>query len=189
MKKRAKNILIFSAFIVLIAAWIVAFRYINPQSIVASIGATNGYLILFFIGTLGGASIFTGPSYFIALTTLSAGGLNPILLGICGGFGLTIGDTIVMLIGVGAGKKAPEKFQEKIAKFQKLIEKKPDWLTNLILYLYVGFTPLPNEVAVIPLGIVGYKKKTIILFLFLGNLTSGIIGALLVKYGITLFGG
>ncbi len=188
MERRTKNILGFSIFIILIAGWIALFKYINPQLIVAKVGATNGYIILFLIGTLGGASTFTGPSYFIALTTLAAGGLNPVILGICGGLGITIGDTIVFFILVSAAKKAPDKFKEKFEKFEKLIYRKPKWMINLIFYLYVGLTPLPNEIAAVSLGIIGHEKKSVILFLFLGNITSGILGALLVKYGISLFG-
>ncbi|MCL5730365.1 MAG: hypothetical protein M1165_02250 [Candidatus Pacearchaeota archaeon] len=189
MKKRTKNILGFSILILLIIFWVVLFRYINPQLLVAKIGATNGYLILFLLGALGGVSIFTGPSYFIALTTLAIGGLNPLLLGLAGGCGVTIGDSVIFLLGVSAGKKAPEKFQKKLEGLEKRTKNKPDWLVNLILYLYIGFTPLPNEIATIALGLIGYKKKVIIFFLLLGNITSGILTAMLIKFGISLFGG
>ena len=187
MKKRTKNILTFSILIIILGGWILIFKYINPQLIVAKLGATNGYTILFLLGVIGGASTFTGPSYFLALTTLALGGLNPVILGICGGLGVTIGDTIIFTIGLKAGKKAPDKFKEKIAKFEKFLEKKKGWLVNLFLYIYIGFTPLPNELATIPLGLIEYGKKKIILFLLLGNITSGILGALLGIYGINLF--
>ncbi len=189
MKKRTRNIIGFSILILLLAFWIVLFRYVNPQVIVAKIGAANGYLILFLLGALGGVSIFTGPSYFIALTTLAIGGLNPFLLGLAGGLGVTIGDSVIFLLGVSAGKKAPEGFQKKLEALEKRTKNKPDWLVNLILYLYIGFTPLPNELATIALGLIGYKKKTIIVFLLLGNITSGVLTAILIRFGINLFGG
>ncbi|MBS3084286.1 hypothetical protein J4411_00025 [Candidatus Pacearchaeota archaeon] len=188
MRKKTKKILAFSALIIFIVGWILLFNYLNPQAIVAKIGATNGYLILFLLGTIGGASTFTGPSYFIAVTTLSLGGLNPLLIGLCGGLGVTVGDTIIFLIGLSAGKKAPEKFQEKLKKLKRLTEKKPKWLINLILYLYIGLTPLPNELATISLGLIGHRKKIIVLFLLLGNITSGFLGAMLVRLGFNLFG-
>lgn len=187
MKKRTKNILVFSVLILLIAGWIFLFKYVNPQELVAKIGATNGYTILFLLGLIGGASTFTAPSYFIALTTLSIGGLNPILLGLAGGLGITIGDTIIFFIGLVAGRKAPEKFKERLEKIEKRIEKKPRWFVNILLYSYIGFTPLPNEIATIPMGLIGLRKRRIILFLFLGNITSGILGAILVRYGVSFF--
>ncbi|MDP3966373.1 MAG: hypothetical protein Q8Q04_02490 [archaeon] len=187
MKRQTKNILLFAIFIILLAGWILIFKYVNPQSIVAKLGATNGYTVLFLLGTIGGASTFAGPSYFLALATLAIGGLNPVLLGISGGLGVAIGDALIFSIGLKAGKKAPEKFKEKISKFEKYIETKRGWLVNLLLYIYIGFSPFPNEIATIPLGLVGYGKKKIILFLLLGDITSGILGAFLAVYGIKLF--
>ena len=156
MKKNKRNILAFLIFIGLLVLWIFMFKYINPQAIVAKLGATNGYSILFLLGMIGGASTFTAPSYFIALTTLSIGGLNPFLLGLAGGLGITIGDTIIFFIGLSAGKKAPDKFKERVQKLEKRLEKKPKWVVNLILYSYIGFTPLPNEIATISMGLIGH---------------------------------
>ncbi len=187
MNKKQKNILTFSIFILILAGWVLIFKYVNPQELVAKLGATNGYTILFLLGVIGGASTFTAPSYFIALTTLSIGGLNPVLLGLAGGLGITIGDTVIFFIGLAAGRRAPEKFKERLQKLEKRIEKKPKWLVNFLLYAYIGFTPLPNEIATISMGLLGHKKKIILLFLFLGNITSGILGATLVHYGINLF--
>jgi len=187
MKKKKKNILTFSIFIGLSIFWIFIFLYINPQSIVARLGATSGYTILFLLGVIGGASTFTAPSYFIALTTLSVGGLNPFLLGLAGGLGITIGDTVIFFIGLSAGRKAPEKFKNRLEKMEKRIEKKPKWLINLLVYSYIGFTPLPNEIITISMGLLRHKKRTILTLLLLGNITSGILGALLVHYGINFF--
>ena len=189
MKKGVKNILAFSFIIIMIVVWFLIFRYVNPQLLVAKLGATNGYIILFLLGSLGGVSIFTGPSYFIALTTLSVGGLNPVLLGLAGGLGVTIGDLVIFFLGVKAGEKAPERFRSKLTRVEKLIEKKPNWLINLVLYLYIGFTPLPNDIATISLGILGHEKKSIMIFLLIGNITSGILGAYLAQLGVSLFGG
>jgi len=184
MKKRTKVGINFLIFLGVIVLWVAIFRYLNPQLIVAKIGVTNGYLVLLLIGAIGGVSVFTGPSYFIALTTLSVVGLNPLLLGLAGGAGVTIGDTIMFFLGINAGSKAPEKFRTKLNKLEKKIETKPKWLVNLITYSYIAFTPFPNEVVTISLGLIGYKKRLILPILFLGNITSGILGAVLIRYGI-----
>ena len=184
MKRRTIRIISFLIFLGILTLWIVLFKYVNPQVLIGKIGVTNGYIILFLIGAIGGASIFTGPSYFIALATLSIVGLNPILLGIFGGLGVTIGDSITFFIGLSVAKKAPEKIKEKISKIEKILEKRSKKMVNFMIYTYIGFLPLPNEFVTIPLGLIGYKKRIIILFLLLGNITSGILGALLALYGI-----
>ena len=188
MKKRTKNILTFLIFAAILTGWILLFKYVNPQLLVAKMGVTNGYLVLLLIGAIGGASIFTGPSYFVAITTLALVGLNPFLLGLCGGIGITIGDTIIFLMGTKVGKKAPEKIHKKLEKIEKFTEKKPKWFVNLVMFLYIGLTPLPNEVVTISMGMIGHNKKMIILIMLLGNITSGILGALLVQYGVSFFG-
>lgn len=187
MKKRAKNAIVGFVALAIIVAWIILLFNIKPQDLVARIGSTNGYVILFLMGTFGGASIFAGPSYFLALSTLAIGGLNPFLLGICGGTGLAIGDSIIFLLGLSAAQKAPEKFQKKMDRLRKIVEKRKNWMVNLALYLYLAFTPLPNEVATIPLGLVGVERKRIILYLLLANITSGILIALLAPMGISIF--
>ena len=184
MKKGTKKIITFVGFLGIIALWVAVFSYVNPELIVAKIGVTNGYLVLLLIGAIGGVSVFTGPSYFIALTTLSVVGLNPLLLGLAGGFGVTVGDTIMFFLGMNAGSKAPEKFQEKLHKLEKKLENKSRWFVNLITYSYITFTPFPNEIVTISLGLLGYKKRLILPILFLGNISGGILGAILVRYGI-----
>ena len=185
MKKRKKQILTFAFLIGFIAFWILIFSFVNPQEIVAKIGVTNGYIILFVLGTLGGASTFTGPSYYVAVTTLALGGLNPFLLATIGGVGVSIGDSIIFFLGLKAGKKAPEDFQKKFEKITKKLQNKPKYLVRLLLYLYVAFTPFPNEFATIPLGLVGYKPRAIICCLILGNITNALVWIGLAQIGIS----
>ncbi|MBU2052861.1 MAG: hypothetical protein ABIJ14_01355 [Nanoarchaeota archaeon] len=187
MKKRVKNIIIAIIICIILAGWIALFNYISPQELVAKLGARNGYLILFLLGILGGASTFTGPSYFLALTTLSVAGLNPLFLALAGGIGVTIGDSIILILGINAGKKFPGEFKEKVDKLKSFLEKKPEKMIPFLVYLYIGLTPFPNEFVTIPLGLTGYKLRKIIPIILLGNLTSGMIFALTGIYGINYF--
>jgi len=44
-------------------------------------------------------SSITGVSYAATIVTLAAGGLNPLLLGLASGLGISIGDTIYYFLG------------------------------------------------------------------------------------------
>ena len=187
MKRSSKRILISLSIFLIIVFWIALFYYINPQSLVAKLGARNGYAIIFLLGVFGGVSTFTAPSYFIALSTLTIGGLNPFVLALTGAIGVTIGDTVILFLGLKVGKKSPTKFKEKIEKLRTYLEKKPKILVPFMVYAYIGFTPFPNEFATIPLGLTGYKLKKIIPIILLGNLTSGLIFAITGFYGLKYF--
>ena len=187
MKISRKKILICLSILLIIVFWIALFYYINPQKLVAKLGARNGYMIIFLLGTFGGVSVFTGPSYFIALSSLTIGGLNPFVLALIGSIGVTIGDTIILFLGLKAGKKFPDKFKDKREKLRIYLEKKPKRIIPLLVYAYIGFTPFPNEFITIPLGLTGYKLKKIIPIMFLGNITSGLIFAITGFYGLKYF--
>jgi len=189
MKISKKRIIISLVIFAVLIFWIALFYYIDPQSLVAKLGARNGYMIIFLLGTFGGVSTFTGPSYFIALSTLTIGGLNPFALAFIGGIGVTIGDIIILILGLNAGKRFPEKFKEPIEKLRIFLEKKPKKFVPFIIYAYIGFTPFPNEIVTIPLGLTGYHLKKIIPIMFLGNMTSGLIFAITGFYGLKYFYG
>src|SRR5690606_26163262 len=94
---------------------------------------------------------------------------------------------VIFTIGLKAGRKAPEKIREKMEKIERFLEKKGKKLINFLIYIYISFAPLPNELITIPLGLIGYGKKRIIFFLLLGNITSGVLIALLSSYGLNFF--
>jgi membrane protein DedA with SNARE-associated domain len=187
MRRKLRKFCIFLLICLILVLGIISFNYIDPQEIVAKLGVKNGYLIVFFLGILGGASAVTGPSYFIAISTLMIGGLNPFILILVGGLGLTTGDIIILFLGLKAGKKSPERFKEKIEKLNQFLEKRPKKVIPLIVYAYIGFTPFPNELVTIPLGLTGYQLKKIIPIILLGNITSGLIFALAGFYGLKHF--
>lgn len=187
MKKKTKRYIAFFAFIIGIIAAIILISLVKPTEIVDKIGVQNSYLALFIVASLGGVSSITSSSLFIFLSILAAGGLSPLLLGLVGGIGASIGDSLFFYIGTKAENIAPEKMSKKSEKISKIIQSKPKWVVPIMVYLYAGFAPLPNDIMTVPLGFFKYKYKKIIAPLILGNITYTILFSYAAKYGINLF--
>ncbi len=112
MKKKLKRYFIFAGILIFIIAWILILNSISPDSIVAKIGVGNSYIILFLISAIGGVSSISASSYYLAVSVFASGGLNPVFLGLVGGVGVTIGDSLFFYLG----KKA-----EKIFTFYEIL--------------------------------------------------------------------
>lgn len=150
----------------------VLLHYISPTELVERIGVQNGYLVMFLVATLGGVSSFTGVSYVATVLTLSAGGLNPFLLALSSGLGITISDSLFFWIGRHAHHVISSP------RLHAFIERLAIWLGDrspltvaLFIYVYTGFTPLPNDILTGILGLTKQPYRLVIVALTLGNAT------------------
>ncbi len=182
-----KKVILFIILVVLLVSLITSLFFISPTEIVGKVGITNSYLILFVISFFGGFSTGGSVSFLAVLATLAAGGLNPIALGITAGIALAIGDIIMFLIGLRGRELVVGKWKERIDRFSKFVNKKAHKFIPFITYLYIGFTPFPNDVIILSLAAINYPKKKVYLPIILGDLTFAILFAILASMGISLF--
>jgi hypothetical protein len=186
--RRIKRAMIFFGILFFLIAWALFLHFYGPAAIIDWIGVEQGYLIAFFIAAFGGVSTLTATSYFATIITLAAAGLDPLLLGIFGGLGVTIGDSLFFFAGRHGRVVMPEKGERYLKRFQDWLKKRPSWLIPVIVYVYAGFSPFPNEFMTVSVGLTGTRYRRIILPLLLGNITITVILAELVRHGIRIFG-
>ena len=174
-KKRA----LFIFLVTLLIGWTIFLLFMDPREIVAFIGLENTYLAAFLIATLGGLSTLTGTSFFVAIATFSAGGSSPLLLGLFGGLGIFLSDSIFFLIA----HHGVQQFSEpsgKISSFiLKYMNKLPNWAVNILIYIYLGFSPLPSDILMVALAFTGMSYKRLAPFLLAGGITAALLIALL----------
>lgn len=163
-----------------ILAWTLMLYLFGTQWIVERSG--NAYLALFLIAAVGGMSTFTAATYFSTLFALTAAGLNPFLLGLLGGLGITIGDSLFFLFGRHGRAAVPERAKRIMDKARKQLERFHHNTVPLFIFLYAGFTPFPNEFATITVGLAGAKYKQIIIPLLAGNILITTLACLGVRY-------
>jgi len=170
-----RNYLIVAGILLFIIGWSILLFYISPREIVSSIGANNSLIVAFLVSTLGGLSSLTSTSYYAMLTTFSAGGINPILLGISAGAGLTISDSLVYYLGTKGHDILSGKLLEYAEKIARWVNQKHKRLVQLLIFIYTGLTPLPNDLLTGSLGLAEYNFRKFLPALLLGNITLSII--------------
>lgn len=172
--KRNYTLLGILSFIVIVN---ILFLVFNPREIVEYIKVENSYLIVFIVAAIGGLSTLTGAALFVTIATFAAGGAEPLLLGLFGGIGIFISDSIFFHIAFYGRKAIPLSWENRIEKIKNWIEKHSERKVLTAAYLYMGFTPFPNDILMIALVIGGYSYKKIIGVVLAGSITAATVTA------------
>lgn len=170
-----RNILIFAFIATFLALWGLLMYLVGPERIVEYVGVENSYILMFVIALVGGASTLTAPSLFTALITFAAAGLNPLILGVMTGVGLTLSDSLFFYFGLRGRMLLGGKWLERSLNLRRWFLSKPSWVPPLIVFLYTGFTPLPNDFLTVSAALAHIRFRQIVLSLLLGNTTLAII--------------
>jgi membrane protein YqaA with SNARE-associated domain len=182
MTKR-KKIISLSLFIGAIIAVLVASffltQYVSNDEASQKLIQEFGYLAVLAISFIAGLNLFLPVPAATFVSIFTAGGMSlPAII-----FLLIVGTMAANLLSFAIGHYGRHVTKSHYPKIQT-------WLTNLytkhqkyLPYFVFGFTalvPLPDEVYLIPLGVIGIKLKIIIIPLLLGT----IIYQTLAAYGI-----
>lgn len=128
------------------------------------------------IAIIGGLNIFV-PIPAVTLTPVfTASGLYLPFVILALTAGTLIADYIGYLFGNVSRPLLYNQYPKIIAWLENKITTKPTLLIP-ITFLYAAFIPLPNEVLVIPLAVLGIKFRRILLPLIFGNLLNQAIYA------------
>ncbi|MEZ5022254.1 MAG: hypothetical protein R2728_03135 [Chitinophagales bacterium] len=127
--------------------------------------------------------------FYATVIAFTIGGLNPFLLALVALPGLFIGDSVYYYFG----KSMHAVFSPRI---QKLIEKVTQFLfkpkvykfSPILIFLYVGISPLPPDILITTLSIAKYPFRRMIFPLLLGEVTFVLLVSLFAQQGIRIFG-
>ncbi len=188
LKKNKKKELIIGLLVLLFILWSFILYSFSPSKIIDAVGIHNSYLIVIILGFLGGTSLLFPFPYYLFVITFAAGGSNPILLGICAGIGVVIGESTSYFVGYHGREIFNEKYQKLFSKICKYCNRKENTtLLSIILFLYGAFIPLPNDFLILPLGAARYGYWKLIIPLGLGNIIFNILLAYSGIYGWSFF--
>lgn len=161
LQKGITQKIIFTLLLVFIISWTILLYFHPPEELVSVIGVNNSYLVGFLISVIGALSSFTTVSTYPAIITLATGDINPFILGISAGLGLAIGDIMFFYFGYTARGVVSKKIKERLEKILNWLAKKSDRYIQVFIFIYVGFTPFPNNVLTGLLAIIGYPLKKV----------------------------
>lgn len=167
-----RSVFLVVCIVTFLVVWSALLYQFGANAIVDFIGVENGYLIAFLVALFGGMSSISGVTYVTVILTFAAGGLNPLLLAAMSGVGLTVGDSIYFFLGrrayytLGTGK-----ISEFVHRIIAWLNRQHRHRIAVGIYLYAGFTPFPNDVLTISLGLARRPYWQVLLPLALGNIT------------------
>lgn len=162
-----------------LAALAVLLYYVSPETIVTWIGVENTYLTVFLIAALGGLSSVTSGVLYASLATFAAAGALPWLLGLIGGVGIAIGDSLIFLLLRYGYRSVSDQWRERVAKWRTIIDRLPRSVQYLLGYVVLGFSPMPNDIVLLLLVILSYQYRYVAPLLLLSGVTIATLTAYL----------
>lgn len=187
--KKYKKVIAIAIIVIFVAFLIAVIFFIHPEELVAKIGVTNAYILLFIVSFFGGFSAGGSATFISLLITLVLGGLNPYLLGLIAGVSLALGDMIMFYVGSKGRELVRRRWDKKIERLANAIKKRK-WLGKLVpflAYIYIGLVPLPNDVLILFMAAIEYPRKKMNIIIVLGDLTFAFMITLLTAKGIMIF--
>ncbi len=181
-----KRTLPYALVLLLVLCWSVALYWVSPDAIVARLG-TNTFLAVFVAGMLGGTSIVFPFPYYLVVVTAAAGGAHPLLVGLCAGLGVIVGDTTSYMVGHAGRAVLPAGASGAIAFVQRRVADIHSAKFYAGLFVYGAVMPLPNDVIMIPLGAAGVPYWRVILPFGAGNIVFNMAVAALTARGVSIW--
>lgn len=171
-RKSHHSLLILGVLSLSVVCWGILLYFVPPTEIVETIGVENGYAIMFLVALFGGMSSFSAVSYVATVLTLVAGGLNPILLALASGLGISLSDTLFFWIGRHSHLLITSpKLVVRIERAGDWLAKRNKFVVGLFIYVYTGFTPLPTDLVTMALGLTRQPYLLVVTAVTLGNFT------------------
>lgn len=169
---------LYTALFVLVAVAVFLYHY-PPDTITQYIGIENSYLATFLIAAIGGINSITSSVYYAAVATFSSGGANPWLLGIAGGIGIAIGDSIIFGLFSYGVKDIKASWKNQAERLHARLEKYPSWLTYVGIFIILGMTPVPNDIIMLALVLMGFSFIKVLPIILLAGFSITTLTALL----------
>jgi membrane protein YqaA with SNARE-associated domain len=171
MKLKIKKVLIY----ILISAlllWSVALFFVDVEVFIQTIGIENAYLSLFLVAAVTGTSFLTSASFYaIFLSYAATGVLDPYIMGIVGGLGMSIGDSLFFFIARKSANIMQIENNKFYMKIYNFVARLPHAGVYIFTFMYAAFAPIPNDILMITLGILKFKYSRIIPIIIAGNIT------------------
>ena len=137
----------------------------NAQMFVQEFGYFGVVVISFIAGINAIVPIPAGS--FVPIFTAAGLELDVIILMLI--IGTTLADLLAWYVGV-LGRKITLHNYPRLAEFTDWIQQKNIWVIMLFVFVYASIAPVPNEVILIPLALVGIKLRYLFVPLIMGTI-------------------
>lgn len=140
----------------------------NENAAVQNLITGGGYIGVFIFSIINGFNVFVPIVTASFIPALTAAGLNVYVLIAVIASGMTIADCIVYFLA-RAGHAHLSGMGLQMERSMETAEKRRHSLPLWILALWSFIVPLPNELVVVPLGLLGYPPQHVLPITLVGN--------------------
>jgi membrane protein DedA with SNARE-associated domain len=172
---RRVGFVLFVIAFVIFAIWLATIEF---EGALGEFVTRYGYAGYFIAASIAGINVFVPTTHLIFTAPLLNVGLNPWLLVIFGAMGATLADGVGYFIGSSGRSAFGETFGRIANWLTEVVSKRPR-LAPAILFLWAAFMPLPNEILVIPAGVLGYGVVRTGLITLGGNIVFNVLAVVL----------
>lgn len=141
-----------------------------------------GYLGAFIGSLLGNITVALPTPYAFMIAALGVN-LNPFILGLVSGLGSTIGELVSYLAGRAGRRMINPRQKERLDRVKALIDRYGPWV--IVLF---AVTPLPDDLLLVPLGLMSYDFRTLAVSVWLGKTMLTLFLAYAGYYGFIYMG-
>lgn len=180
MKNQIKTLLLLLAKVLALLGVLFVIYWVNTYAaehdIVHAWVAQYGYAGVFVAAVISGFNLLVPVPVIGFYPFFLEVGLHPIWTVVLVSVGLTLGD----MIGFFIGNQSRDFFSgkgEKMLKRIEHLEEKHRMLPLVMLFFYIAFVPLPNELLVIPMAFFGFKFRHMAVAMLLGNILFNTLAA------------
>ena len=181
-----KHKITFLAVLLVVLSWSIMVFFFSPTSIVENLGV-HTFFAVFIAGVLGGTSILFPFPYYLVVFTAAAGGANALLVGLCAGLGVMIGDSTSYVVGYTGRSVLPQRALGAFTAIERWCKGIHSVKFFAALFTYGAVVPLPNDVIVIPLGAAKVPFWRVIAPFGAGNVTFNTVVAVIASTGTSFF--
>jgi len=143
-------------------------RLQDNEFVLALIGSF-GYLGVYLTALASGLSAIVPVPPGVLTPLFETAGLSLVLIIIFLSLGTLTADIFGFYLGNFNSSFVQKKAPRTYAWFRNLYTEKP-YLVLPVVFSYIAFAPLPNELVVITLGALGYRMRSLVLPLFFGSI-------------------
>lgn len=136
-----------------------------------------GYLGVFIISLIGAISVAIPIPYTVVIFLLGANpntNLNPLLIALASGGGAAVGEMVGYGAGYAAGELVGERRKRRMGAMLELLTMRGRWIWPFLIFVF-ALTPLPDDLLLIPLGLLRYSPWKVLPSMLAGKVLMGYI--------------
>ena len=156
------------------AVWVAALflaDYVATNDMAQNLTQQFGYVGILVVAIVSGLNVLVPVPAAAFVPVFTAAGFTIWLIIAV----LVIGTTIADLIGYWLGRWSKEFVEDhypKTFRRMKVLDERNHNLVLPIVFVYAALLPFPNEAIIIPLALIGFKFRTFLIPLVLGNIVN-----------------